>query len=55
LAFNDDDLDRAEQEAELTRIAAMKLQDKTTREAFLKNWSRWIDEIRETRAAIERT
>jgi hypothetical protein len=50
LAFNNDDLDRAEEEAQLTNLAAMKLQDKAMREAFLKGWSRWIDEIQRKRA-----
>src|SRR5207302_7851704 len=45
LAFNNDDLDRAEEEAQLTKIAAVKLQDKAIRDAFLKGWSRWTDEI----------
>jgi hypothetical protein len=51
LAFNNDDLDQAEAEAELAKLAAIKLQDKAVREAFLKSWSRWIDEIQRKRAA----
>lgn len=53
LAYNDDDFDRAAREAELTKAAAMKLQDKAAREVFLRSWSLWIKEIAEKRAATK--
>lgn len=52
LAFVDGDMHRAHEEAELTRTAAMKLEDKAAREAFLASWSRWLAKI-ERRSATE--
>lgn len=53
LAFMDGDLDRAYKEAELTKTAAMKLEDKAARDAFLAGWSRWMTEIEEKRTATK--
>jgi len=55
IAFMDDDLDRAYDEAQLTsRAAAMDLENKKVREVFLKSWSRWIQKIEEKRNTKKR-